>query len=700
MISRVGAICFLLCERRWKRIIMSSIKKRFSKDPKVKLVSIGKFLEDSNYLQGIEKKDLWQDKTCPVGGRSYYKVTSNLLIYLYFGITFSWDPDARKKLQKIIVAYRDGKTEYELFDNKLAEIQEERTKHRRSKKLDGMIESLTKARKLLPKYKMAGKTIVKPFDWYLNDTGYKTSKEALMNKYLVFDVETNGIRKSNDDLLSLTIYDPTTGICYNRFFPLELQPLILTGAIHGITEKTLADATHMTQEEYDWLDDYFHFKDRILLSYSGGKGTFDSSFVQNYCKRHNIVGFDDLHFENIKSKIPAAPYECEGQLTKDNLCRIFGIEGVKKIHSSYNDCILEWKLFEKVESECLFFINEHLFKYTPQYIIPYSYLSKRPELIKYANVRLPHMYGKTTEIFRLDFPKKIIREIKKFPTNITGITVEHGINVYLHAEEQNNFEFLAQNKAKLQYVGSLDSKIKEIPIITEDDGTVKAIKPEDRDYIQEVNETTTKIIKHIKPVADYLRANIFKDNKIMTQEIVISEDRKVLTLCDLSDTRNVVEIKTTNYVLDNANNLSESIARQLYFQAKGRDAYVLSIQFETRREKRTFEIVVSDLHIFLYKVELFEYDPASIIRTRTIDQNDIKALGIISSNPCIPKTELAKELDMHPDDVTWMLKRLQLFEYIKKEDSSLRKSPWIVLRNTDDITTKYTVDGSDIHIIK
>ena len=67
------------------------------------------------------------------------------------------------------------------------------------------------------------------------------------------------------------------------------------------------------------------------------------------------------------------------------------------IHSRYNDCILEWKLFEKLETECVFFIVEHLFRYTPDYIIPFSYLFKHPSLAKAANVKIPTFQGKATE---------------------------------------------------------------------------------------------------------------------------------------------------------------------------------------------------------------------------------------------------------------------------------------------------------------
>lgn len=591
-------------------------KERFSKDPKVNLITIEEFYENNDYLCGITTNDLWETKTQPNIGDVLFKFTSQYMICTIYDFTLdNFGMDIKEKLERIDIAIRDGKTEYELFDAKLNKLKTERFKHKRNKKLNEQIIKMEKARKLLPKFAEKHQPLAKRFESYLIDTGYKTSKENLKNKYLVFDVETNGIRKSNDDLLSLSIYDPTTGVCYNRYFPLDLQPLVLTGFINGIDDETLANTTHMTQEELDWLKDFFHFKDRIFLSFSGGRGLFDPIFVQNYCKRQNISGFDDLQFENIKSRIPSAPFGAEGQLTKDNLCRIFDIDGVSKIHSSYNDCILEWKLFEKLESECVFFIGKHLFKYTPEYIIPYSYLFRHPDLAKYAGIKVPHIEGKTTELYKLDFPKKLLKEIKKFPTNITGIAIEHGINRYLKAEKQDNLMFLAENKSHLKYVGSLDSALKEIPIVTENDGTLKAINEEDKEYINQVNSVTKVIIEHIKPLANYLRERIFKEGKIMTQELSISDDRKVLTLCDLSDRKNVVEIKTYD-VLDDNNKLSKEVARQLYFQAKNRNTFVISMKFDAHYDSRTNERVVDSLNIYLYEVKLSEYNPATIIREK------------------------------------------------------------------------------------
>lgn len=661
-------------------------RKTFSKDNKVILVTIEEFLMQNNYLQGITRKDLWKTNSTPQIGKQYYKFTSNYLIAVVWGsASINFGQDSRVKLEKIIVANRDGKTEYDLFKKVLKELKEEKIKHKRSKKLDERIVAIEKARKLLPKYQVQELQHEKPFESYLQDTGYKTERNDLKDKYLVFDIETNGIRVARDDLLSLSIYDPTSGICYNRYFPLDLQPLVLTGFIHGITDETLSDATHMTQEEMDWLKNFFHLKDRKLLSFSGGKGGFDPEFIQNYCKRHKIEGFTDLQYDNIKSRVPKAPYGSEGQLTKDNLCRIFGIDGVKQLHSSYDDCILEWKLFEKLESECVFFIKNHLFKYTPEYIIPYSYLFQNEELIKYAGIKLPTIGGKAEEIFRFSFPHNVLKKIKKFPTNITGITIEHGINSYLKAEKQDNSYFLTLNKSHLKYIGSIDKRIKDIPIILVDDGTTKAVNKEDEELVEDVNNVTKLIIEEIKPVADYLKENIFVNGIIKTQELVISDDKKMLALCDLSDKNSIVEIKTYKILLNENNEMfDKNLLTQLYLQAKGRDIYVLSIDFiESKKEKHIDEI--EDLKVFLYKIDLFECNPK--FYEVTLKENSIKIIKAIKENPKISVAKLCRITNSFSQSMKMILKRLEELGYIKKENSYARNSPWLLLRDIEDVTT-------------
>ena len=604
---------------------------QYSKDPKVRLLELNDFLEYYHHFNGVTVDDFWREKTVPDDTTLYFKFTPSLLVaFCFTSHLTNYGTNKAINLLCIDVANRDGVTEYEAFDKQIADLTEERGKYRKSKKreeIENKILSLEQVKNLLPDFMPTEQPVSKSNESYLFQTNYKTSIDSLKNKYLVFDVETNGLRKANDDLLSLSIYDPTTGMCYNRFFPLDLQPIILTGYINGITDASLVGATHMTQEEFDWLCAYFHLKDRILLSYSGGKGTFDFSFLKNYCIRHGILGFTKLQTANIKSRIPCAPYGSEGSLSKDNMCRLFGISGVEQYHTSYNDCILEWKLFEKLESECVFFIDQYLYKYTPEYIIPVSYLTKYPELVKYAGIHVPMLRGSVTEVFRLEFPKSLLREIQKFPTNITGLTIEHGINTYLNVDKQNHHSFLAQNRSHLKYVGSLDSRIKQIPVLSEIDGTMRAVNRKDEAYVNEVNTVTKLIISHIAPVAAFLKERIFLEGRIMSQELSISDDGKVLALCDLSDSKNVVEIKTRNVLAGNGF-LKDEIAKQLYYQAKGRNTYVLSVKFETHFSDRPFKLEVDDLFVILYKVDLAIQEPPE-----ALENAENQPLNSVGSTP-------------------------------------------------------------------
>ena len=48
-------------------------------------------------------------------------------------------------------------------------------------------------------------------------------EKQLEKKYVVLDVETNGLSSIKDDLLSISIYKPDDGKIYDRFLPLELS---------------------------------------------------------------------------------------------------------------------------------------------------------------------------------------------------------------------------------------------------------------------------------------------------------------------------------------------------------------------------------------------------------------------------------------------------------------------------------------------
>ena len=154
-------------------------------------------------------------------------------------------------------------------------------------------------------------------------------------KYIVLDVETNGLSSLKHDLLSISIFQPDTEKVYNKFLPLELNDEVLTTHINGITKKDLLDATELSQSDVNNIISEFDIDNRIILTY----GSLDEKFIKNYFKRHNINGFERFNFYNFKRNVISSKFS-GGNITKDNLCKLYGIENVTATHTGHNDCIL------------------------------------------------------------------------------------------------------------------------------------------------------------------------------------------------------------------------------------------------------------------------------------------------------------------------------------------------------------------------
>lgn len=558
--------------------------RKFSIDPLIKTVSIDEFLEKYNYLMEYEGH-IWENKK-PEPNLVYYKITSKYFIsILYKEISTNFGLDREEKLERIEVAYRNGKKEYDLYNNKIQKLNIQQ-KHILKYVFDALVPPYEEEKE---------KAYIKSnLEDYIIDTGYIT-ENSYQNKYVVFDVETNGIRKKYDDLLSIAIYDPYSGLCYNRYLPLDLQPMVLRTYRNGIYDEMLENKSHLTQDEFNEIIDKFDLNNRIILTYSGGKGDFDRIIFENYCKRQGIKNFENFKFENIKKYIPSATFEVNGQLSKDNLCKLFNISGIKDIHTGDNDCLLEWKLFEHVYNKKMLFIKNTLYEFTPDYIIPISYLIRYPILGEFAGHKIPEIEESHSVVFSYNFPKKIVNQIKKFPTNITGVTVEDAIYEKLKITKENNNNFLVSNKMKLKIIGELESKIENVPVIKEK-GLLKSLNPIYEMFVQDINRVTNLISVELDKTVEFIKNYIFNNEKIKNQELVFSDDKKVLALCDLSSQNSIIEIKTNNVIANDK--IGQDILTQLYYQSNRRQTYLLSIEFN--REKA----VLDNVKVKIYKIDL------------------------------------------------------------------------------------------------
>ena len=654
-------------------------KKRLSKDPMVYVFDALEFFKMHNYLYTTRSNGIqWLDKVKRIECcTKYYKFTPKHLVCLDVGVKYTnFGMNEKPKIEFIQVVERNG-SEKTILLNKLEQLKEHHANEFKINSLLEVIDNLPEFNPSEPKKKNLR------FEDYLIDLGYQTTYEKWKRECVVLDLETNGLRCKYDDLLSLSIYDPQTGVCYNRFLPLEMQPIVLTTWINGIKQEYIECYEPLNQSEVDWLIKKVKLNERVVLVYSGGNGTFDSSFISNYCKRHKLVGLDNLEYANIKNYMPDPGYGYEGLKTKDNYCRLFGIEGVSEVHTGANDCLLEWKLFEAVAKRKPFFSNGNLFSFSDDYIVPVTSLLNQPLLRQYKKIDLKKIVGVPTLEYTYALSKQAVRYIKKFPTNITGITLENAIYSMINPIKQDNIDFLLANKMKNTFIGRLESNIEEIPIVKFDDGTVKSTDEKYDDYIEDVNKASKKFMSSIDCVVDYIKNNIFHGSEIKSEELVFGEDGKVLAICDLSNEESVLEIKTNNVINHNVRstfdflNLIPEYALQLYYQSRGRKPYILSVDFDY-----TMFGNIKGITIEIYSVVLQDRTEEAKKLRPSLWVRETEILELIQENENISIAEISRKTSRSTVSVQRSLNILRNCGYVRREGSR-KAGKWIIIPETN-----------------
>ena len=70
-----------------------------------------------------------------------------------------------------------------------------------------------------------------------------------------------------------------------------------------------------------------------------------------------------------------------------------------------------------------------------------------------------------------------------------------------------------------------------IPIEVQKDGTLESLNSKYDDYIKEINKVSKILTDSLSSVFDFIKQFIFKSGKILSQELVVSNDGKILSLC-------------------------------------------------------------------------------------------------------------------------------------------------------------------------
>ena len=127
----------------------------------------------------------------------------------------------------------------------------------------------------------------------------------------------------------------------------------------------------------------------------------------------------------------------------------------------------------------------------------------------------------------------------------------------------------------------MESEFYEIPIFFED-GLIKTNEQIFQHFINEINEThkILKNDKNLKNVVSYITNNIFNKQKLSSQELVVNKKDSILSLCDLSSEKSILEIKTSSPILlENEKRYFEKFKYQLYYQSNNRKTYLMRIEF-------------------------------------------------------------------------------------------------------------------------
>ncbi len=411
--------------------------------------------------------------------------------------------------------------------------------------------------------------------------------------YVVVDVETNGLDEETDDLLSISFYKPDEGRVFDRFLPLEKNDAIDPEAaqVNGIRAEDLEGLEPLSQGELDQLISDFELDRRLVLAYGGGN--FDERFLRRYIREHGLRGFDRVRFRDFKKLV-----FCSGHAaypaSKDNLCRAFGIGGVEDVHSSANDCVLEWQLFERMAGEGLLIVEGEVYRLArgmganPGFLYPALWLDTFSRLRKFSGLPRHHVLGKV--VYELELSADATSRslcLQELRNDVCGTAVRGVLGELLGvdagllgpAEGDPSVEswlgtegrgFLSADLGRLEHVGSLaevGATYRDGMAPGQRGAPLTRLEPRHLDALSALRE-------ELGPLVDRLGEVFGEGGPIRAGQLQADESQGVCARSDFGNDAAVLTVKVGGSGLKPAR-----CSNQLHYGSHGRRTYLLGIDW-------------------------------------------------------------------------------------------------------------------------
>ena len=480
-------------------------------------------------------------------------------------------------------------------------------------------------------------------------------------RYLMLDVETNGVNATTDDLLEIAIYKPDENKFFHKYLPLTKQNSVLTTQFNGITKEMLESATHLNEEDVKILFEEFEIDKRIILHY----GTLDAPFIKKYFQEHHIPRRTTLKFYNFKNLIHSSKWS-HGNITKDNLCRAIGLENIQDVHSAKNDCLLQWELFKKIDNKPWFItstlVNVYdIYKYNPDYYMPASYIQSYGRIHQLTGCKLPTMQlEKIRDVVSIDLPKELNKYSPWLIDYFLGNIMEQQINVGLDAKDlsMESFIWCAKNKSCLEKVGSFSVK-SDTPIIEyafKKDGKIETLgDKEKKENVLFLSRIVRKIKYEIErygytceitPKGIY---RIFEDEKELVFDLSIFPDITIGTEIE-DDEEWIVVYGNNNLLMEKITNEFIEIVQPYTKEFANK---IKSIIFRNK-EIYSQENVISDKYHTLalcdfsneYAIMEMKVSCSPWLTSNYASQCFLQAIGVPATNNFTPILKDFKDIDL------------------------------------------------------